>query len=298
MSWHVSPLLHEHLSEATQLLKAACPQTRAHLVAEEKLFGTDESHASRVAVWQDSQLFGLAVTSDQWLRVLAVAPEHRNRGIGTTLLQSAEHSAASWGAKQLRTMDQPGNYLSPGVSDTDIETQKWLSRRGFSERNKNENLIIPIENNPRCSETEAHQLAQDLKKSGYEVNKATPAIAGELSDFITSNFSAGWAKESKNAIGRGSGAVFVAKHGEQIAGFAAHDGNNSGLGWFGPAGTAASHRGNGTGKALLVACMANMRKAGHPYATVAWIGPREFYRKSVGIDHSEYFTVFSKELST
>ncbi|HEX9105241.1 MAG TPA: GNAT family N-acetyltransferase, partial [Polyangia bacterium] len=73
--------------------------------------------------------------------------------------------------------------------------------------------------------------------------------------------------------------------------FAAADGNNQGLGWFGPAGTDPAHRGKRLGEALLVRCLEDVR--GLPEAgVIAWIGPKEFYRKTVGaVDDRRFVTL-------
>ncbi len=77
--------------------------------------------------------------------------------------------------------------------------------------------------------------------------------------------------------------------------FAAHDGNNAGLGWFGPTGTWPAHRGNGLGEALLVACLVDVAVA-HEYCEVAWIGPRPFYDKVAGVAFDRRFVLLTKAL--
>jgi len=54
------------------------------------------------------------------------------------------------------------------------------------------------------------------------------------------------------------------------------------LGLFGPIGVAPSHRGNGTGKALLLACLLDMKLKGYGYAVVGSVKDTDFYRKTVG----------------
>jgi hypothetical protein len=78
--------------------------------------------------------------------------------------------------------------------------------------------------------------------------------------------------------------------------FAAHDGNNAGLGWFGPAGTLPAHRGRGLGAALLLQCLLDVAEAGHEAGVIAWIGPREFYERTVGAVDDRMFVVMEKPL--
>ncbi len=77
--------------------------------------------------------------------------------------------------------------------------------------------------------------------------------------------------------------------------FAAHDGNNRGLGWVGPTGTWPAHRGQGLGEALLLACLVDVAAA-HPQCEVAWIGPRPFYDKVAGIAAERRFVLLQKRL--
>jgi hypothetical protein len=99
------------------------------------------------------------------------------------------------------------------------------------------------------------------------------------------------------ALGGDSPAVHLALDADgAIAAFAAHDGNNRGLGWFGPAGTLMPHRGKGLGEALLVACLVDLAGEGRQSCTVAWIGPRDFYQRAAGIAREDRFVVLGKEL--
>ena len=68
--------------------------------------------------------------------------------------------------------------------------------------------------------------------------------------------------------------------GQQMIGFACYDA--TGLGMFGPTGVEEAERGQGTGKALLLACLLDMRLKGYAYCAIGWAGPKDFYRKAVG----------------
>src|SRR5207245_10045800 len=87
--------------------------------------------------------------------------------------------------------------------------------------------------------------------ANYRILPASPSDLPSLCPAIASAFSAGWAFELANAVTRPPGAAHVARalDGEWAA-FAAHDGNNGGLGWFGPTGTFPAHRNRGLGAVL------------------------------------------------
>nr|MDQ3301155.1 GNAT family N-acetyltransferase [Myxococcota bacterium] len=101
--------------------------------------------------------------------------------------------------------------------------------------------------------------------------------------------------ELERALGHQPAGVHVALADGAYCAFAAHDGNNRGLGWFGPTGTWPAHRGKGLGEALLLACLVDVA-AEHARCEVAWIGPRPFYEKVAGIVDERRFVVLARTL--
>ena len=97
-------------------------------------------------------------------------------------------------------------------------------------------------------------------------------------------FDAGWAAETAAALENRPMTCFIAvkdrgEAGRQMIGFACYDA--TGLGMFGPTGVEEAERGQGTGKALLLACLLDMRLKGYAYCAIGWAGPKDFYRKAV-----------------
>ncbi len=70
-------------------------------------------------------------------------------------------------------------------------------------------------------------------------------------DFIEREFGAIWRFECSRAFDRPLPTMFIVESEGEVAGFAAHDVNNAGLGFFGPTGVARPLRGNGFGRLLL-----------------------------------------------
>src|SRR5262249_33956631 len=83
--------------------------------------------------WDGDSLVGVAAVCARWLRLLAVVPRARRRGAGSALLAACELAArtAATSSVTLRTLDQPGNYLAPGIDERNTETIAWLERRGW-----------------------------------------------------------------------------------------------------------------------------------------------------------------------
>jgi predicted N-acetyltransferase YhbS len=294
----VRPLLPAHLDTARALLATACAHDAAARVAAEKLFGPAAEHAAAHAlgVWRGESLVGVAAVSGPWLRLLAVAPAHRGQGVGSALLDAAEQAVAATGAAAVRVLDQPGNYLAPGIDVRNRETIAWLERRGYARHGERTNVLIDVRHNPRVSEARARALAAACPD--HELRRAHHGDADALLALLATRFSAAWAFEVGQALRREPPAVHVAveRASGVYAAFAAHDGNNRGLGWFGPTGTLPEQRGRGLGAALLCACLVDVAAAGHDTCEVAWIGPRAFYDRVAGVAGERRFVAMTKEL--
>jgi len=151
-----------------------------------------------------------------------------------------------------------------------------------------------VRDNPRVSAARAGELAARATDAGYELRRARPDEPALL-EAVATEFGGAWPFELSRALGHAPVGVHVAVRGGAYCAFAAHDGNNRGLGWFGPAGTWPAHRGLGLGEALLLACLVDVAAA-HARCEVAWIGPRPFYEKSAGVAGERRFAVLELPL--
>ncbi len=292
----IEPLGRSSLAEAIAVLAAACGYDRAAEVADEKLFGAGPRGTTQaLGAWEGDALIGVAAVSANRIRVLAVAPNARGRGVGSALLAACEATARAAGETALRTLDQPGNYLAPGIDERNAAAIAWLERRGWRRHGElNLDVLIDVRGNPRVSAARADELAAAARARGYEVRRAHPDERA-LVDAVSAEFGGAWPFEVERALGAEPSGVHVALQGGAYCAFAAHDGNNRGLGWFGPAGTWPAHRGLGLGEALLVACLVDVA-AHHAQCEVAWIGPRGFYDKVAGIAAERRFVVLRRDL--
>jgi GNAT superfamily N-acetyltransferase len=294
----IGPLERAELAAAELVLADACAFDRATEVAEEKLFEPGPAAAARAfGAWDDTnRLVGVAAIAGRWLRVLAVVPPARRKGAGGALLAICETAARDAGEPNLRTVDQPGNYLAPGIDERNAYAIGWLERRGWTNTGGDPrvNVLIDVRGNPKVTAERAAEVAAAARARGYEVRRAR---AGEraLLDAVATEFGGAWPFELERALGHEPPGVHVALRDGAYCAFAAHDGNNRGLGWFGPTGTWPAHRGNGLGEALLLACLVDVG-VDHPRCEVAWIGPRPFYEKVAGIVDERRFVVLAKPL--
>ncbi|HEU4728137.1 MAG TPA: GNAT family N-acetyltransferase [Kofleriaceae bacterium] len=293
----IAPLDRSALADAVAVLAKACAFDRADQVAEEKLFGASpRGQPQALGAWDAGALIGVASVADQRIRVLAVAPPARGRGAGSALLAACEAIARDAGHAALRTLDQPGNYLAPGIDERNAQAIAWLERRGWRRHPElRHNVLIELHDNPRVSPGRAAELAAAAAARGYQIRRARPDER-ELLDAVATEFGGAWPFELARALDGEPAGVHVAIKDGAFAGFAAHDGNNRGLGWFGPTGIWPAHRGQGLGEALLLACLVDVA-AHHPRCEVAWIGPRAFYDKVAGIAAERRFVVLIRDLA-
>jgi len=300
----VDDLPREALEAARALLVRACPYDPVEVVAEEKLFGPSPAVSTgpvtnvTLGAWTGDKLVGVSAQAGRWLRLIAVDPEARERGVGHALLDEVIARARGAGVHKLRVGDQPGNYLAPGVDERNSVLLEWLEKRGFQWWGGNANLRVPLRDNPLVSEERARAQEAAIAAHGFELRRASaedgPALHELAGEFLPS-----WAFEAELALrGNDPAAVHVAVQREsgRLAAFAAHDGNNRGLGWFGPAGARPEYRGKGLGGALLVRCLLDVAATGADHAIIAWIGPRDFYERMVGAVDDRMFVVMERPL--
>ena len=275
---HIAALSPQELERARALLADALPHDRVAVVAEEKLFGDNGARAGlTLGAWDGEALVGVLAGAGRWVKLLAVASSHRRRGIGSALLRALGEQQR---AAKLRVGDHPGNYLSPGVDGRYVEARAFFSARGFRELGTVENIRAPL----------TAPLRQ-IDVTGYDLVRVGPTQRPLLLDWVKRAWAPVWALEVARALDGPRRAVHAAWADGKPVAFAAADGNNQGLGWFGPAGTDGAHRGRRLGEALLVRCLEDVR--GLPEAgVIAWIGPKEFYRKTVGaVDDRRFVTL-------
>lgn len=220
-------------------------------VTEEKCFGEGIAGLPVVRVVEvDGRLAGAAVTCGKWLRILAVDRAQRRNGIGTALLRDSQ-------AKVIAA--EPGNYFTPGVLDP-----AFFLKRGYVEKAKTWNLEVDL---------------ADIEGDAQRAEDRERAL-----DFIEREFGRIWRFEAAKAP-----TIFIEEHRGEIAGFAAHDANNRGLGFFGPAGVKPSLRGTGVGGRLVRASLADLRRLGHRKAVIPWTDALDFYARCCGAEPAHQF---------
>jgi GNAT superfamily N-acetyltransferase len=115
---------------------------------------------------------------------------------------------------------------------------------------------------------------------GVAIRKPIGPEKHYIVDWVREKFSDAWASEADMALSNRPITCFVAIREQTLIGFACYDA--SALGFFGPTGVDKPYRGQGAGKALLLACMLDMKLKGYAYAIIGYVGPAGYYKKAVG----------------
>jgi hypothetical protein len=115
---------------------------------------------------------------------------------------------------------------------------------------------------------------------GITIRKPIGPEKALIVDWVREQFADSWASETDQAISNRPISCFVAIRDLELIGFACYDA--TALGFFGPTGVTEACRGKGTGKALLLACLLDMKLKGYGYAIIGSVGPAAFYEKAVG----------------
>ena len=120
----------------------------------------------------------------------------------------------------------------------------------------------------------------DQKNRGIIIRKPIGPEKHLIIEWVSETFGPAWAAETDAALGNRPWSCFTAVKDEAFIGFACYDA--TALGFFGPIGMAPSYRGNGTGKALLRACLMEMKLKGYGYAVVGAAKDTDFFKETVG----------------
>jgi GNAT superfamily N-acetyltransferase len=112
------------------------------------------------------------------------------------------------------------------------------------------------------------------------IRRAQPFELTPVREFIEKNFSTAWADEVSVGFANQPVTVFIATRNGRVIGFAGYECTRKAF--FGPTGVDESERGQGIGKALLMASLRGLRELGYVYGIIGAAGPVEFYQETVG----------------
>jgi len=223
------------------------------------------------------------------LDLVAVAVDVRRSGQGRRLVAAVQTWVTGRGATALWWGADAPVYAWPGI-DADYPAALALaSATGAQPASEAINCTVDLATADLATAAEESRLAA----AGIVVERLAPPDLDRLLTWVDT-FGGTWSGEVTAAARRDPAGCHAARRGESYVGFAAHGSNRSD--WFGPMGTAESERGRGIGAVLLRRCLADQRAAGLAQAQLAWVGPVDFYARTVGARVGRRFTLCRQEL--
>lgn len=223
-----------------------------------------------------------------YLKMLVVAPEHRQQRIGTQLYEQLQREIIGQGATEIRVAESAPNYLTPGVDERLATMQIMLLSQGFEPVGEAINQRVDLKDFTAVSSTN--------RPHKFLIQRLTEELTDSLNQLINRHWPS-WCGEVAVALQAKPATLFVAVDQEQVVGFAAYEANNLGTGWFGPMGTDPDYQSQGIGRALLEQTLAQMAAEGFAEAIIPWVGPSEFYAKTVGAVFDRRFRRYKKKLA-
>lgn len=122
--------------------------------------------------------------------------------------------------------------------------------------------------------------AADMERRGIDIRRALTPEKHVIVPWVLRHFSAHWASECEAAFCSRPVSCFIAALKGEMAGFCCHDVTCKGF--VGPIGVSSYERGQGIGKALLMASLNDMVHQGYAYAVVGDAGPEKFFSTAAG----------------
>ncbi|WP_158715311.1 GNAT family N-acetyltransferase [Kitasatospora phosalacinea] len=224
--------------------------------------------------------------------LLAVAPGHRGRGHGRTLLAGVEERLLAAGATRLVVRGTPPHYAWPGLDIRYTPAVCLLEAAGYEHTADAFNMLTDLAATDLTTAEDERRLAA----LGVRVRRARPEDAPRFLAWMR-GWGGSWAEEAAAALAHEPPRCHVAVQGdgtaEEFVGFACHGVNRDT--WFGPMGTAESQRGRGVGAVLLRRCLRDQREAGLAESEIAWIAPYRFYARAVDARLHRVFRLYQKE---
>ena len=213
------------------------------------------------------------------IRLLAVDPSSRGRGLGHVLVQGAEDWAVAAGHRALVTGADPPYFLWPGVPSAETSLVCLFERRHYSRSDTNFNMEIDLRTIPE--DPGGHRLAGTRD-------------AAELDEWMTAHWS-NWRLEVLRALEKGNLVIARAAGASgPLTAFCAFEVNRRGV--LGPVAVRPDLMGRGAGKGVLLGALHELRRRGAERVAVVWVGPVVPYA-AVGGRVSDVFFVYRKDLA-
>jgi len=269
-------------------------------LVNEKIFGDERYDSQSTLVEeQNGKIIGFIdgvyekreKGSQGWIKLLAVHPEHRQKGVGSVLLKKVEAYLIKFGIEYVTIMDSAPNYYMPGLDFRYTEGNCFLLKNGYEKTGENINLIADIGPGQFNVDSDIKRLS----KEGVIIKRADKNNKEAVIKFLTQAFPS-WLGEVNETFKNNLVSLYISIIDDKVVGFSAYDGNNRGIGWFGPMGVLPVMRGKGIGAILCELCLRDIALQGHKQSIIPWVGPVRFYSKVCNSRIDRLFWTYRKNL--
>jgi len=224
-----------------------------------------------------------------YIKFLVVEEKYQRKGAGTRLLQEMEKRLRAHGVRVIRIHESAPNYLVPGLDPRYTRAMVFLERNGYKRFGETWNLEADL-SRENFSTREAEKA---LAAKGIDIRRADAGDVEAVREFLAQHWPP-WIGEVMYSFKNRPVSLHLAFRDGQLIAFSAHNCNNFNTGWFGPMGTDPATRKLGVGGVLLRRCLADIKNAGHRFATIPWVGPIAFYLHYAGAEISRVFYRYEK----
>lgn len=138
-----------------------------------------------------------------------------------------------------------------------------------------QDMLVSLLNLPSVDD-----LCKKLEKKGIKISRAMVPNKYHVTDFVEKVTGIRAKGEASICFARNPVSCFIATKGDEIIGYACYEATMRDF--FGPTEVLKEYQHMGIGTALLVRCLEGLRDMGYAYAIIGGVGPKDFYRKTVG----------------
>ncbi len=210
-----------------------------------------------------------------FVRLLAVDPKQRGRGLGRALLAAAEADLRDAGATSVTIGADAPYYLWPGIDARELAAICLVERLHYSRVEVHLNMDVDLAGIPP-------------DPGGWRV--AVTADRDAVSEWATEHWGF-WRAEMLRACDQDG--LVLAEAADGITAVCAYDVNRAGF--VGPVAVRPDRLGRGDGRAPLLGALHRLRASGRTHAEIAWVSPVVPYAR-VGATMGRSFLVYRKDL--
>ena len=235
------------------------------------------------------------------VKLFAVAPEWRQRGIATRLFDELEGRLRDTGAGHAVAMAAGNNRITQGLDVRYTAALCFLAARGYERTGVTQDMVADLAR----TDLETATAEAAAAAAGIRFRRATAADRDWLHEGVArelaypapgSHLGRRWAYLATLGLDGPPAAVQVAEEAASGAflGFGATHVARWGV--LGPMGVAERARGRGVGAVLLKRCLRDLRVDGFEQGEIYSVGPIAFYAKTVQATVSRVLYQFAKRL--